>query len=73
MKGRNIIMSNLEWVGNEFLEKPPESQPKMKANMSIMTEAMKKFRSNLSKIEERKLVKDLNIAGLSDTGAQTNS
>ena len=25
VKGRNTIMSNLEWLGNEFLEKPPES------------------------------------------------
>ena len=44
----------------------------MKANMSIMTEAIKKFGSNLSKFEERKLVKDLNIAGLADSGVQTN-
>ena len=29
VKGRNTIMSNLEWVENKFLEKPPESQPKM--------------------------------------------
>ena len=73
MKGRNTIMSHLEWVGNEFLEKPPESQPKVKANMCIMTEVMKKFRSNLSKFEERKLKNDLDIAGLTNTGAQTNS
>ena len=73
VKDRNVIVSNLEWSGHEFVERPPEKQPKMKASMSVMTEAMKPFGTKLSRAEERNLVKDLDTSGLADTGAQTNS
>ena len=45
------------WIGtaSEFLEKPLESQPRMTANISIMVDTMKKFGSDLSSTEERKL------------------
>ena len=32
---RNTIVSNLEWVGNKFLEKPQESQPKMNSKAKV--------------------------------------
>merc|ERR1712239_121523 len=73
VKGRNTIVSNLEWTGHEFVERPPEKQPKLKASMSVMTEAMKPFGTKLSRAEEKNLVKDLDTSGLADSGAQTNS
>ena len=73
MKDRNIIISNLEWSGHEFVERRPEKQPRVKATMSVMTEAMKPFGSKLTKGEDKKLVKDLLCSGLAGTGAQTNS
>merc|ERR1712082_8307 len=73
VKDRNTIVSNLEWTGHEFVERPPEKQPKLKASMSVMTEAMKPWGTKLSRAEEKNLVKDLDTNGLADTGAQTNS
>ena len=40
-KDRNIIVSNLEWSGHKFVERRPEKQPRVKATMSVMKEAMK--------------------------------
>ena len=36
-KDRNIIVSNLERSGHEFVERRPEKQPRVKASMSVMT------------------------------------
>ena len=48
-------------------------QPRVKATMSVMTEAMKPFERKLTKGEDKKLVKDLLCSGLADAGTQTNS
>ena len=55
------------------MEMPSESQPRLKAKMSVMPEAMKKFGCVLTKAEERQLTDELPVAGLADTAAQTNS
>ena len=68
-KNRNMIVSNLEWSGNEFMEKLPECQPKVKAHMSVMTTAMESWGTHLTRAEEKNLVKDLHTGGLADTGA----
>ena len=53
-------------------KKLPERQCKVKANMSVMTEATASFGSHLTRAEEKKLVKDLHTRELAETGAQTN-
>ena len=40
-RGNQVIVSNLEWTGTKFEERRPEKQPKVKARMSVMPEAMK--------------------------------
>ena len=59
-----MIMSNLEWNGIDFIEKPPESLP-----MEVMT----KFGLELTKKEANKLRPTYPMRGLVDTRVQTNS
>ena len=43
LRKSNNGMRRVSGVNGEFMERPPEPQPKMKAKMNIMHEAMKKF------------------------------
>ena len=62
-------MSNLQSNGSKFMERPPESQPKMEARLNVLGKARDKFSNNLSRTKEKKLKDKLLLTGLAATGA----